>query len=315
MKKKNPSLFMLPALLLALCYMLYMILVRGVTDTYVFVVGSVIAAGSAMVLFLLFGREKPREKEEKAPVGKNQAKALTALQNYDKTAIHQIDDPEVLYKVATINFALEENLNSFYADPFKWNPQDRYRPGGENEWSRQRERADIRRNNASAAVERLNDPELLEKIMRSGNIVSAEAMEKLCRIRPERALALAEDESLSVYLRKTALKSLSDETVLKERYPQIRDDELRLVMISHISDQEFLTDVADNSKSQEVGALAAAKVADPEKRRLYCMKYKTHEWIFDRAENQENGEHLDITNYYHCKYCGETMIDGERIRM
>ncbi|MBO4886737.1 MAG: hypothetical protein J5589_00290 [Firmicutes bacterium] len=315
MKKKNPNLYMIPALVLGVGFILYMVLVRGVTDNYVFIVGGVIAGAAVLILFLLFGREKSQEKETKSSAGKNLPNPVIALKNYNKTAIHQIDDPEILYEIATIDFGLEENLHMFYADPFKWNPQDRYRPGGENDWSKIRERDDIRRNNASVAVERLNDPELLEKIIRKHNIVSLEAAEKLCRIRPEAALAMAEDESFSIPERKVALMTLSDETVLKERYPQIENDQLRLVMISHISDEAFLADVADHSKSKEVGAAAAVKVSDPEKRLIYCMKYGTHEWVFDRTESQENGEHLDITDYYHCKFCGETKRESERIRM
>ena len=315
MKKKNPNLYMIPALVLGVGYMLYMVLVRGVTDTYVFVVGGVIAAGTVLILFLLFGREKPKDKEKKDSVDEDQARAVVKLKNYDKTAIYQVNDPQILYEVATINFGLEENLHLFYTDPFKFRPQDRYRPGGDNDWSKMMERNDTRKNNAYVAVERLNDPDLLEKIIRKENIVSVEAAAKLCRIRPEAALTLAEDESLSLPVRKAALRTLSDEETLKERYPQIENDDLRLVMIGHISDQAFLTDVADNTRNREIGAAAAVKVSDPEKRMIYCMKYKTHEWVFDRSESQENGDHLDITNYYQCKFCGETKRESERIRM
>ena len=40
MKKKNPNLYMIPALVLGVGFILYMVLVRGVTENYVFIVGK-----------------------------------------------------------------------------------------------------------------------------------------------------------------------------------------------------------------------------------------------------------------------------------
>ena len=318
----------LAALGVGLAVLLYLILVKGRTDNGVFLIGGLTAGAAALILDLLLGRKgtqdkapresanaglSPEEREE-ARRRSEQTRALEALRHYDRSAIDRIDDPEVLYRVATIDFGLEEILHSFYADPSEG--KSRFAPDTEDAWDKRTERIYIRRDNAIKAIERLEDRELLEKIVRQPGPFAADAAEKLCRVHPESASALARDESVTPAVRKAAIRALTDQEEIKELYRQTEEEELRLLLIARLSDQPFLEEIAEHPASREEGRAAAGKVEDPERRRRYCEVYGTHDWVFDHEERTECGEYLDIDDVCVCRFCGQTTRkEHERIRI
>ena len=326
--KKNILRSTLAAIVVGLAVMLYLILGKGRTDNGVFLIGGIAAGAAALILPLPFGRKgtqnpvpqesassgmSPAEREE-ARKRSDQAEALEALKHYDRSAIDRIDDPEVLYQVATIDFGLEEILHSFYADPAEG--RSRFAPDTEDTWDKRTERIQIRRDNAIKAIERLEDRELLEKIVRQGGLFADAAAERLCKVHPESASALARDESVTPAVRKAAIRALTDQEEVKEIYRQTEEDELRLLLIARLSDQPFLEEIAEHPASREEGRAAAGKVEDPERRRRYCEVYGTHDWVFDHEERTECGEYLDIDDVCVCRFCGQTTRkEHERIRM
>ena len=326
--KKNILRSTLAAIVVGLAVMLYLILGKGRTDNGVFLIGGIAAGAAALILPLPFGRKgtqnpvpqesassgmSPAEREE-ARKRSDQAEALEALKHYDRSAIDRIDDPEVLYQVATIDFGLEEILHSFYSDPAEG--KGRFAPDLEDLWAKQTERIMIRRDNAIKAIERLEDKELLEKIVRLAGPFAADAAEKLSSLYPESASALARDESLAPAVRKAAIRALTDQEEVKELYRQTAEEDLRLLLIAQLSDQQFLTEIAEHPESKEAGRAAAEKVTDPDSRKRYCQKYGTHDWVFDHEERTECGDYLDIDDVCVCRFCGQTTRkEHERIRL
>ena len=318
----------LAALVVGLAVMLYLILVKGRTDNGVFLIGGLTAGAAALVSDLLFGRKgtldkapqesadaglSPEEREERRRRSE-QAKALDALRHYDRSAIDRVDDPEVLYRVATIDFELEEILHSFYADPAEG--RSRFAPDAEDTWEKRTERIYIRRDNAIKAIERLKDRELLEKIVRQPGPFAADAAEKLCKIHPESASALARGGSVMPAVRKAAIRMLTDQEEVKALYRQTEEEELRLLLIGQLSEQAFLEEIAEHPASREEGKAAAWKVDDPERRKHWCEVYGTHDWVFDHEERTECGDYLDIDDVCVCRFCGQTTRkEHERIRL
>ena len=318
----------LAAIGVGLTVMLYLILVKGRTDNNVFLIGCFAAGTAALVLDLLPARkeaqEKPQyessdsrlspEEREKARRRSDQATALEALKHYDRSAIDFIDDPEILYRVATIDFRFEEIMHSFYADPGEG--KSRFTSDTEDTWEKQNERILIRRDNAIKAIERLEDNELLEKIIRQAGPFAVDAAEKLCKVHPKSASALSRDENVTPAVRKAAIKALTEQEEVEELYRQTEEEELRQLLIAQLSDQPFLEEIAEHPESVEEGRAAAEKVTDPERRKRYCKKYGTHDWVYDHEERTECGEYLDIDDVYVCRFCGQTTRkEHERIRM
>ena len=328
MNRKTSINSALAAIGVGVAVMLYLILLKGRTDNQVFLIGGLAAGAVALVLDLVLaqkGRQEkapqksadsglsPEEREE-ARRRSEQARALEALRHYDRSAIDRIDDPEVLYRVATIDFGLEEILHSFYADPSEG--KSRFAPDTEDSWEKRSERIQIRRDNAIKAIERLEDRELLEKIVRQGGLFADAAAERLCKVHPECAPSLSRDESVTPAVRKAAVRALSDQEEIKELYRQTEEEELRLLLIDRLSDQTLLEEIAEHPASREEGRAAAGKVEDPERRRRYCEVYGTHDWVFDHEERTECGEYLDIDDVCVCRFCGQTTRkEHERIRM
>ncbi|MBQ3373210.1 MAG: hypothetical protein IJI45_15845 [Anaerolineaceae bacterium] len=322
-RKKRTYICMFPALAAGFAAMMYLILAKGRTDNGVFLYGGGIFAITAGVLYLIFGREKntPQQKTGAEIAGEEfsareslQARTLEALKNYDSSAINEIEDPEILYKVATIDISSECMSHQFYTDPYKG--KDRFGADWENEWANESVRVGTMRKNIEIAIDRLDDAELLDKIARKEGLFSEYAAEKLFRLHAETASVLARDETVMPAVREAAVRALMDQTELEELYQKNENEKLRLQIIGQLTDQPFLENIADNSESKELRKAAAFKVSDPKRREKYCKEYGTHDWIYEREERSENGDDLDIWDVYRCRYCGEMMMELDKsIRM
>ena len=326
-RKKTVYLSFFPAAAAGLAVMLYLVLAKGRTDNGVFAAGGIVFAVLAFILYLALGRaEKNRARPDapgSAPAPAQEtgsvrppgaSDAVRALKNYDRNAIDRIDDPEILYQVATVDFSLEEIAPVFYADTKKGKTGSSY--GLEEEWSKRTERIYIRRDNAIKAIERLKDPERLEKIVRMEGPFAADAAERLCAVSPESASRLAGDETVTAAVRKAAIQAMTDQDALQNLYRRTEDPELRLGIIGRLTLQPVLEEIADHAEDRELGRAAALKVEDPARRAEYCRKYEAHDWVYDHEERSECGEYLDIDDIYRCRFCGETeRREHERIRM
>ena len=273
---------------------------------------AVFALTGFLIWFFLrqmYGQSGPQRKTGAKTAPKKdrpayQPSPLEALKRYDKTAVYRIEDPETLYEIAAVDFEAEDIFPRFYHAPDS---------GSElKEWQRSK----IRLDNARAAVDRLEDPALLEKLVRQAGRFAEYAAEKLCRLLPETAPELSRDASVSPGVRKAAILAMTDQEELKELYRENEDEELRLAALSGLSDQPFLEEVAEHGESAALRTAAAGRITDPGLREKYCREYGAHDWVFVEEERTECGEYLDIDDIYRCRYCGEQKREShERIRM
>ena len=325
-RKKIVYSCMFPALAVSLAVMLFLLLAEGRTDDNVFVIGGIVFAVTAFILYLTVGWKNAKEQdaaenditeaeqEETLQLTLKERKALAALKDYDPKAIYEIEDPDTLFKIATLDLNFESMLHQFYSDPFKG--IDHFSSEWEKEWSNNPVRFEIMKNNKTVAIDRLNDPDMLNTIIRQDELFAEYAAERLYRIHPEAASKLSEDETAMPAARKAAIRALTDEAELEELYRKCENEELRLVMIGQLSDQAFLNEIAGKAGSKELCTAAARKVTDPKLREQYCREYGTHDWVYEKEERSECGEYLDIFDIYRCRYCGETKKElDERIRM
>ena len=72
---------------------------------------------------------------------------------------------------------------------------------------------------------------------------------------------------------------------------------------------------ADRKLAKELRKTVIEKITDPEIRRQYCGEFDTHSWELVSEKRTPNGDHLDISSEYRCRFCGRERREDERIRL
>ena len=242
---------------------------------------------------------------------------LDAARNFDTFAILHMKDPETLFRVVT-------------EQGFFRKPRGREVVGYQ-------QRMDETR---ALAVEAIDDPDTLRRLMKTDVPAAWFAVKKLLREHPELARSMAEDRTLpqpkreyavnflkeqteqeiqtrpeaaSVLFadrtlpkeaRLAALEHITDEAVLLSLYDVNDDKDLRKRLVQGIREQAALIRIAETEPDKGIRMEAENRVTDAEKRREYCERDGAHLWMEKDSRWESYGDwHYEYITY-RCPYCG-----------